>query len=1103
MQIYARCKDLCINSPFISKILRRMRLTGFLMLAFLMETSAEGFSQEKITLSKKDVAIQQVFSDIRRQTGYDFLYSNKVLANARPVSISVRNASLEEVMQVILKDQPLMYNIVDRTVVIKLYERSLPQADTVQPIRVSGQVKDDKGEPLPGVTVHVKGTSAGTLTDPEGKFSIAVENRNAVLEFTYLGFTREERPVGESTTLAITLKPSQEGLNEVVVVGYGTVLKKDLTGSLTQVKSKEINAAPASNVLQALNGRAAGVQVLQNNGSPGGPVSIRIRGGNSIKGSNEPLYVVDGFPVSGTNPTMLNNMDIETIDILKDASATAIYGSRGANGVVMITTKRGKAGRTKVDFETSYSIQSLRKKLDLMNAKEYAMFYNEQARNDNQQPYFTQEQIDGFGEGFDWQDMVFKTAPMKLASLNVSGGNEKTQFSLSGGLFGQDGIVQGSDYNRYSLRTNINHEISKKFSVSFSGTFSRLQTDRKDSRGGSRGNSMIAAAVSAPPTLTPYNDNGTYRVLATAYPFLATDLINPVNFINEQSNSTKANVVLANAALTYRPWPDITIKISGGIENRDDRRDSYTSTKFVNSKGFAEVSASQFTSLLNENTISYNKTFGKHSMAAVAGFTYQDFVTTFVGGSGNGYISNTPGSNDLGAADAPGIPSSGYSKSVLVSFLGRVNYSYDDRYLATISFRQDGSSRYSEGNKWGGFPSAALAWRVSNEDFMKDQNIFSDLKLRASWGLTGNQSISPYATLNQLQSGKTVFDDALATTYAPGTTLPGNLKWEVTEQKDIGLDIGILKNRIGITLDYYQKNTRDLLNSVVLPSSMGFGSTLRNVGEVMNRGFELGINAAVFTGEFRWDLNTNLSLNRNKVMKLYGGEDILGGTVGAVIVNDNSNILREGRPIGQFWGYLEDGYDDNGRIRFVDLDKNGTINARDKTYIGDPNPDFIYGLNSDMSYKNFSLSIFIQGSQGNDIFNISSIGNTIDYGFGLNMPREVYLNHWTPDNPNAKYPVISYNSTVRISNRFVEDGSYLRVKNVELAYNVPAKKAGINWLQSLRIYASAQNLLTFTKYSWWDPEVNANGGENSTAQGYDHHGYPVARSFTFGIRAGF
>lgn len=1081
-----------------------MRLTTILLFTFLMESSAEGFSQQTVTLSKKDAAIQQVFRDIRRQTGYDFLYSSQVLANALPVTVSLRNASLQEAMQAVLKGQPMVYNIVDRTVVIKLKERApAPVADTTQPLQVSGQVKDDKGEPLPGVTIQVKGTATGKATDKDGRFTIAVPGKDAVLQFSYIGFHPQELAVGENTSFNVTLKPSLEGLNEVVVVGYGTVAKKDLTGSLTQVKSKEVTAVPAGNVLLALNGRAAGVQVMQNNGAPGGPVSIRIRGTNSIKGSNEPLYVVDGFPVNGTNPTMINNMDIETIDILKDASATAIYGSRGANGVVLITTKRGKAGRTKVDFETSYGIQQLRKKLDLMNAKEYATFYNEQAKNDNQQPYFTQQQIDGFGEGYDWQDLVFTTAPMKLASLNVSGGNERTQFSMSGSVFDQAGIVKGSNYKRYSLRANVNHEISKKFTFNLTSTLTRLETARKDHEGGSRGNSMISAAISAPPTLTPYNDDGSYRVLSGAYPFVATDLINPLNFLNERSRTTKANVILANASLSYQLLPGLTLKIAGGIENRDDRTDEYITSNYINSTGSSSVSTGQFTSLLSENTISYNKTFGRHSLAAVTGFTFQDFQTTFLSGGGTGYLSDAPGTGNIGSADAPGVPSTGYAKSALASFLARVNYSYDDKYLATISFRQDGSSKYSEGNKWGGFPSAALAWRISNEDFMKGNGVVSDLKLRASWGITGSQAIDPYATLNRLFSNKTVFDDRLYTTYAPGNVLPGNLRWETTEQKDIGLDVGLLQNKITVTADYYIKHTRNLLNTVILPSSMGFGSTLRNVGEMKNQGFELGVDAHIFTGAFQWDLGGNISFNRNKVMKLYGGEDIMGGGVGAIIINDNSNILREGQPLGRFWGYMEDGYDERGRIKYVDTDKDGAITVKDKTYIGDPNPDFIYGLNSSMSYKNFSLNIFVQGSQGNDIFNISAIGNTIDYGFGLNMPRDVYNNHWTPQNTNAKYPLISVNANVRTSNRFVEDGSYLRLKNVELGYQLPVQKAGINWLRSLQVFASGQNLLTFTQYSWWDPEVNARGGENSTSQGYDAYGYPISRSYTFGIRAGF
>jgi TonB-linked SusC/RagA family outer membrane protein len=964
-----------------------------------------------------------------------------------------------------------------------------------QSLTISGKVTSTNNTPIEGVSVRLKASSVGTTTNNEGNYRITVPGTKGTLVFSHVGHSEQEVSINNRTTINVTLNEGDKQLDDVVVIGYGTRRKSDLTGSVSQVKAKEINAYPATNVLQALSGRAPGVQVLQNTGSPGASVSVRIRGTNSIQGSNEPLYVVDGFPIAGSNPTVINNADIESIEILKDASATAIYGSRGANGVVLITTKRGRAGKTQVDFESSYSTQKLRKKLELMNAKEYATFYNEQAKNDNVAPYFTQAQIDGFDEGFDWQDFVFTKAPMKTTAITVSGGNEKTQFSLSGSIFAQDGIVKGSDYNRYSFRTNINHEISRKFSVNLSSTLTRINSDRRNNAGSNRGQSMISAAISAPPTLTPFNADGTYRLLATAYPFISATLTNPIYFINEQTDEVRANRILANGAVTYKPIPELAIKISGGIENNDDRTDAYTTRNFGISTGSAAVGSNQAVSLLSENTISYNKIFRqKHSVSAVAGFTYQDFVNTSLGGSGLGFISDASQTYDLTSAMTPGIPSSSYSKSALMSYLGRVNYSFNNKYLATISFRADGSSKYSEGNKWGYFPSGALAWRVSNEKFFSNITFISDLKLRVGWGYTGSQAIGAYATLNQLGSAKTVFDDALFTTYAPGTLLPGNLKWETTEQKDIGIDFGILNNRITITADYYIKDTRDLLNTVSLPSSLGFTTTIQNIGQVQNKGFELGIDARALTGAFTWNINTNVSFNRNKVIKLYGGKDILGGAVNVTAIIDNANILREGQPIGKFWGYVEDGYDDKGKIKYKDVNKDGVFNANDKAYIGDPNPDFIYGFNSE---------IFIQGVQGNDLFNVSSVNNTIDYGFGLNMPREVYLKHWTPTNTTAKYPVISRSTSTNVSTRWVEDGSYLRLKNIQLAYNLPVNKFKADWLRNLQVYVSGQNLLTLTNYSWWDPEVNSNGGSNSTSQGFDHYSYPTSKSLTFGIRAGF
>ena len=978
-------------------------------------------------------------------------------------------------------------------------------AVNAQTLILTGRVASgENNQPLPGVNVAIDGTTTGTTTNADGTYRLNVPTANSTIVFSYIGYATQRISIGGRAQLDVTLMEDNKSLNEVVVVGYGTVRKSDLTGSLAQVKAKELNAFPATNVLQALSGRAPGVQVTQNSGSPGGAVSVRIRGTNSVQGSNEPLYVVDGFPIAGSNPTIVNNTDIESIEILKDASATAIYGSRGANGVVLITTKKGKAGQVRVDYEGSYSVQTLRKKLDLMNAKEYATFYNLQAANDKLAPYFTQAQIDGFSDGYDWQNLIFRKAPMQTHNLTVSGGTDKTKFSVGASIFNQQGIVINSDYKRYSLRANISTDVSKKFNLSYGATLTKIKTNRQNNGGGNRGGTLISAAISAPPTLTPYNDNGTYRVLNTAYPFISNVLINPLNYIEQQSDAVDANRLLANAALTFTPIDGLAIKISGGIENSDDQSDFYTTTRFINSQGSAGVSNNRGTSLLNENTISYTKTIAtKHNISAVAGFTYQDFLNTSLGGSGVGYLSDVTETANLASANTPGIPSSGYSFATLLSYLGRINYSYNSKYLATVSFRADGSSRYSEGSKWGYFPSAALAWRVSEEDFLKTSSYVSDLKLRASWGRTGSQAIQPYATLNNLSGGKTVFDDALYNTFAPGTRLPGNLRWETTEQADFGIDAGFVNNRYRLTLDYYIKNTFDLLNNVQLPLGFGFTSTIQNVGEIQNKGLEIALDARVIDKAVKWDIGGNISFNRNTVKKLYGGLDILGGSVGVTIITDNANLLREGQPLGVFYGYVENGYTDLGRVAYQDLNGDKVINQLDKTIIGNPNPNFIYGLNSTVVYKGLELSLFVQGTQGNDLLNVSSINNTLDYGFGLNMPREVLYNNWTPTNPTAKYPIISRANTYNYSNRLVEDGSYLRLRNVQLAYSLPLQQWGVGWLRTAQVYASGQNLLTLTKYSWWDPETNSQGGGNSIGQGIDHYSYPTAKSVTFGVRVGF
>lgn len=1077
-------------------------------LANAHESAAQAL-EKRITIELHNTSLRTALAKLERLTDVKFLYQSHLIPNSDRVTITAREERLADVLDRMLTAKRIQFQAEGNQIILTKVNvtGSVPapdsERDKLAAIQVSGIISDDQNQPLPGVNILVKGTTTGTTSDANGYYSLNVPNENSVLVYSFIGYVSKEIPIGTQTEINVQMESDIRSLQEVVVVGYGEVKKSDLTGSVASIKSEELNAYPTTNIMQSLAGRAAGIQISQNTGAPGSALSVRIRGTNSVQGNNEPLYVVDGFPYTG-NPTLLNNADIESVEILKDASATAIYGSRGANGVVLITTKRGKSGETKVEYDGYLGWQTLRKKIDMMNAREYAEFYNMQAANDGLAPHFTQDEINSFGEGTDWQDLVFKTAPIQNHAVSINGGSEKTRFSISGSNFNQGGIMTGSDYVRNSVRANVMTDLSKKFSFDLNAILSRIDSDRKNNSKGNRGGTLTSAVLSGYPTIPVYAADGSYSRLAEAYSWGSNVITNPLNFIEQESDHIRSNKILTNAALTFKPIEGLSIKISGGIENTDDRVNYYRTNKFINSQGAAKIETDQVTSLLNENIISYVKEFGKHSISAVAGFTYQNSKSTGLDASGNGFVSNVQESYDVGAAATQGVPVSYYSDWTLMSYLGRVNYALNEKYLATLSFRADGSSRYSEGQKWGTFPSGSLAWRLSEEEFIKNLSFISDLKLRAGYGETGSTAISPYYTLNQLQSSKVVFGDALVTAYAPTVRLAGPLKWETTAQADIGLDVGFLGNRFSLTVDYYVKNTRDLLNQVPLPSSQGYSYTVQNIGEVQNKGFEISANAVLTEGPFKWDVSGNLSVNRNKVVKLYGGNDVLGQAVDISVINDNVNILREGEPIGSFFGYIEKGYDANGKIVYEDFNGNGTRDIGDKRIIGNPHPDFIYGFNSNMSFKNFSLNIFIQGSQGNDIFNVSAVNQTLDYGQALNMPREVYENHWTPENTEAKYPVISRSTSTQVSDRFVEDGSYLRFKNIQLSYNLPVADLKLHWLSKAEIYVSGQNLITFTKYSWYDPEINSYGGDDSIIRiGIDHYSYPTAKSMTVGLRLGF
>lgn len=1109
MQINSLSGPRLSGRRYMLKTLLVMKLIAFVLLATCIQVSAAGNAQS-ITLSEKNESLPKVFEAIEKQTKYVFFFDAELLSKAKRTTVQVSNASIEDVLRLCFKDQPFKYAIAGNIIVVQQKDNAalFTLAGIPLAVTIRGRVTGEGNKPLSGAAVMVKNKGRGTNTDADGKFSIQADPGD-VLVVSYVGYTAKETTVSGTGFLDIALTPDETDVDDLVVVAYGKVKKTDLTGSVSQVKATDITSYPTTNVVQALSGRAPGVRVMQNNGTPGSPISVRIRGANSIYGGNEPLYVIDGVP---STPTYLQNADIESMEILKDASSTAMYGSRGGNGVVLITTKTGKKNQpTKVGADVGYSTQSITKKMKLLSPFQYASLYNEQRKNDNPTlaPYFNDQQLDSFKtiKGTDWQDLLLRNAPMYTANVNVSGGSDKTYFYLSSGLFSQQGIIPNSDYNRYSLRMNLKHEISKVFSIDYNGVYTRSDRSSQNSQTGNRGSDMFGAMLFAPPTVSPYDANGRYVRLNTVYSFISNAIVNPIAIKNEVRNNVKADDFVSNLHLRVRPSKDLEIRISGNILNSNVRTDYFRNREpyALNSVGDASVNTSQVTTLLNENIINYKKKFGGvHNIDVVAGIANQlDKYTAMGSGNASGFLSNEINTGRLQSADITGIPNSDYTRTALSSFIGRVNYGFDDRYLLTLSFRRDGFSPYSKEFRWENFPSAAVAWRISNEKFLRNSKVISELKARASFGRTGNTSLSPYQSLNILQPYNTIFGDALSIGYAPRAQYPQKLRWEVTDQMDIGLDAGLFKNKVHITADYYHKRTKYLLNEVQLPTSFGYETALQNVGEISNKGIELGIDATVVNNRnFKWDLGGNIAFNRNRVEKLYKSQDIIGTNIFTGNINDYVNLLREGEEVFVFYGYKEIGYTETGLIKYEDKNKDGSINATDRSIIGNPNPDFIYGINSVMKYKGLELTLFFQGSQGNDIFNLNKASN-LDMGFGLNQPEEVYTNHWTPENTNAKYPKPSNKINGNFSTRFVEDGSYLKLKNVMLAYSLPLADWKVPYVKSAQLYVSGQNLLVFTKYSGYDPEVNAYGSANSRTQGVDYTVYPPSKSVTFGVRFGF
>ncbi|KAA5544972.1 SusC/RagA family TonB-linked outer membrane protein [Adhaeribacter rhizoryzae] len=989
-----------------------------------------------------------------------------------------------------------------------------------QGILVSGKVTGNGGEALPGVTIVLKGSSVGTTSDVAGNYSLNLPNANGTLVFSYIGYVSQEVVINNRTTLNVSLVMDAKAMEEVVVVGYGTVKKSDVTGAVSSVSSEELSAYPAQGTVQALQGRAAGVQIQANNGQPGASFKVRIRGGTSINASSDPIYVVDGF-VGGALPPP---EDIESLEVLKDASATAIYGSRGANGVIMITTKRGKAGKPRININSSVSSQNEINRLDLLNADQFRAYIKE-AR-----PAFD---LGSANANTDWQDLIFRRGAIQNHQLSFSGGSENVNYYISGNYYDQKGVILNSGFKRFSVTSNIDIKASEKLKVGLNLFAQRASQQQAYTQEGSGGLTpgVISAAFKFEPD-QPITDPNTGRFTVAR---LNDPQDNPYAVATQLENESLNDRIQGNFYGEYDILKELKFRTTIGATTNSGRTGYFAPTTLNVGRtvgGEATVSGAKSTLLLNENYLTYTRDFGTSSnFSVMGGYSFQTSSSENWGGTGQSFISNAVSYWNLGGASVWQSPSSGLTEWQLGSFYGRANLSLLDRYLFTATIRRDGSSNFSKNHKWATFPSGAFAWKMSSEPFMQGISAITQWKWRASYGLTGNQAITPYQTLARFSNVYTIIDGLAVNAVRPTVVANNDLTWETTAQLDIGTDISLLDNRLNFILDYYRSVTRDLLFSVQLPQYSGYPNQLQNIGSVENKGFEFTLNSRNLVGEFQWSSDINISRNRNKVLELPGGNELqYSAAPGHLVGLGNTHVLREGYPVGTIFGWIYDGvYQEGdeflagggfermaGGEKFRDIngkrdaqgnltgEPDGVLNSDDRTIIGNPHPKFIWGFNNDFSYKGFDLNIFFQGSQGNDILSYTLM--ELNLLSGINNATTDALKRWTPTNTNTDIPKAASGRTRRVSTRWVMDGSYARLKNVALGYNLLDSITNSLKMSKLRVYISAQNIWTITKYKGYDPEVNymSEGATNSNRNlGLDYGSYPNAKSYTVGINIGF
>ena len=1096
-----------------------------------------------MTLQFRQVKLAKVFEAITQQTGLTVAYSRPIVNPDRVVSIEANKEELSNVLAQLLKGMNVAFEIGET----KIYLKEKTVSETPQKgerlITISGIIVDEKGEMIIGASIAVQGTTLGTITNADGEYSLANVPENSQITISFIGYQSISLPANAKALGKIVMKEDNELLDEVVVVGYGTQSKARVTGSIASLKKEQIKDMPVTSFEQAIAGQMPGVQVMQQSGTPGSGSSIKVRGASSITAGTNPLIVIDGFPMTTSNTaTLLNPEDIESIEVLKDASSAAIYGSRGANGVIVVTTKKGKEGKTNINAKAYFGVQKVSHKIEMMDAYEYANFMTTARNNywvdlnpgvnkptDDNNTRVKKARIPDYivpylnGEtgliNTDWQDEIFQTAAMQQYDISVSGGNQKLSHYTSASFVSQDGIIKNSGFQRFSARSNIQAVINKRvtFDLSLAPSYSKT---RQISEKNHKQDGLVLLTTIANPAARAYDEDGSIMYgnqieLGNAW---GTSVIeSPLAIAKSIKDNLHQFRMIGNANISVNILEGLNFKTHFGMEYSNQREDYFRPSYLGNYNTQAPTQATgkywnaQTTNWVNENTLNYKKDFGKHHFDVLLGLSAQkqNYLVASM------EAANYP--NDNVTTLNAGIVNTGTTTEsvwTLLSYFGRINYFFQNKYLLNFSIRWDGSSRFGKNNKYGCFPAVSLGWRVKEENWLKNVDMLSDLKLRVSYGKTGNFQINDYGSYSLLQANNYILNGVLVNGLAPATSPNPNISWEKTDQWNAGFDIAFFSNQLSFSADFYHSVTDGLLLDVPVPAASGFTSSLQNIGKLQNRGFELSLKGDFDFSGFKWAPAFNFSLNRNEVKGLGPNQEQ---------IIDGNHITMIGEPIGNFYGYrilgVYKSQEDLDKYPHLNTAKIGTyiyedisgpngvpdgeITDADRTILGNYNPDYTIGFFNSFSYKNFDLSFMIQCVQGLEIFNSARSFLLNGEGWG-NGAKDLYKNYFSETNPNGKYArpsVATADKLYEKSSYMVEDGSFIRFNNITLGYNFSKTFIAKMGLKGLRVYVTAQNPFTITKYSGYNPEVSTNS--NALTPGIDYGAYPTNKSIAFGLNVNF